>query len=35
MRSITIREKEFKVMDNWADLSVQKYIEIAKLYNHY
>jgi hypothetical protein len=35
MRNITIREKEFKVMDNWADLSVQKYIEIAKLYNQY
>jgi hypothetical protein len=33
MKVITIREKEFKVIDNWIDLTFDKYIDILNLNN--
>ena len=33
MKVIKIREQEFKVIDNWLDLSVEKYIQIANLHS--
>lgn len=33
MKVIKIKDKEFKVIDNWLDLSVEKYIQIANLHS--
>jgi hypothetical protein len=33
MKTIVIREKEFKVIDDWSDVTVEKYIEISKLHS--
>lgn len=32
MKTITIREQEFKIIDDWSDVSVEKYIQIANLH---
>lgn len=33
MKVIEIKGKEFKVIDNWSDLSVEKYMQIANLHS--
>ena len=33
MKTIIIREKEFKIIDDWSDVTVEKYIEIANLHS--
>ena len=33
MKTITIKEKEFKIIDNWTDVTVEKYIEISNLHS--
>lgn len=33
MKTITIKEKHFKIIDNWNDISVDKYLQIVNLNN--